>query len=65
VHHQTIEEALVGARQKLNSQYVAGAIGVAAVAGLITGSWLIAVVTGALAVGMAIHAGDIRFTGRR
>jgi len=55
----------VGARQKLNTHHIAGAVGVAALIGLITGSWLAATVVGALAIGMALHDGDIRFKGRR
>ena len=54
----------MGARQKLNSHHIAGAIGVAGIIGLLTGSWLVAAVVGALAVGMAIHTGDIRLKGR-
>ena len=55
----------MGARQKLNSHHIAGAVGVAGILGLITGSWLVAAVVGALAIGMAVHDGDIRFKGRR
>lgn len=54
----------MGARQKLNSHHVTGAIVVAGIAGLLTGSWLVAAVVGTLAVGAAIHSGDIRLKGR-
>ena len=53
----------MGAREKLNSHHIAGAIGAAGIIGLLTGSWLVAAVVGALAVGMAIHTGDIRLKG--
>jgi hypothetical protein len=49
----------------LNTHHVAGAVGLAGIIGLITGSWIVAAVVGTLAVGMAIHAGDIRFKGRK
>ena len=55
----------MGARQKLNTHHIAGAVGLAGILGLITGSWIVAAVVGALAVGMAIHDGDIRLKGRR
>jgi hypothetical protein len=54
----------MGARQKLNSHHVAGAIAVAGIIGLLTGSWLVAAAVGAVAVGIAIHSGDIRLKGR-
>lgn len=54
----------MGARQKLNTQHIAGAAGVAGLIGLVTGSWLAAAVIGTLVIGMAIYAGDIRFKGR-
>ena len=43
----------MGARQKLNTHHIAGAVGVAGILGLITGSWLVAAVVGTLAIGMA------------
>lgn len=55
----------MGARQKLNSHHIAGAIGAAGFIGLLTGSWIVAVVVGTLAIGMAINAGDIRLKGRK
>jgi hypothetical protein len=55
----------VGARHKLNNHHILGAITVAGIVGLLTGSWLLAAVVGAVAIGLSINAGDIRFTGRR
>ena len=55
----------MGARQKLNTHHIAGAVGLAGVLGLITGSWIVAAVVGTLAIGMAIHTGDIRLKGRK
>jgi hypothetical protein len=55
----------MGARQKLNTHYMAGAVGAAGLLGLLTGSWIVAAVVGTLAVGLAISAGDIRLKGRR
>jgi Kef-type K+ transport system membrane component KefB len=60
----TEEENVWEHAKKLNSHHIAGAIGVAGIIGLLTGSWLVAAVVGALAVGMAIHTGDIRLKGR-
>jgi len=55
----------VGAREKLNNNHIVGAVGVAGLLGLVTGSWLLAVLAGAVLVGAAIHSGDVRFKGRR
>lgn len=64
-YSETEEEECMGARQKLNSHHIAGAIGAAGFIGLLTGSWIVAVVVGTLAIGMAINAGDIRLKGRK
>ena len=50
----------MGARQKLNGAYVNGALVVAAVLGLMTGSWTIFIFAGAVLIGIAIYDGDIR-----
>lgn len=55
----------MGAREKLNNNHIVGAVSVAGVLGLVTGSWLLAVLAGAMLVGAAIHSGDVRFKGRR
>ena len=55
----------MGARQKLNSHHILGAVSLAGILGLITGSWIVAAVVGTLAIGMALHDGDIRLNGRR
>jgi len=55
----------VGAREKLNSIHILGAVGAAGLLGLITGSWAVAAITGALIVGLSVHKGDIRIKGRR
>ena len=54
----------MGARHKLNKHHMAVAFGIAGLAGLLTGSWVVAAVVGSLAVGMAVHSGDIRLKGR-
>ncbi len=54
----------MGARQKLNSIHILGAVGAAGLLGLATGSWTVAVITGAV-VFLSLHRGDIRFKGRR
>ncbi|MGO8745077.1 MAG: hypothetical protein ACLQNE_03720 [Thermoguttaceae bacterium] len=55
----------MGAREKLNTSHIVGAIGAAGLLGLVTGSWILAVLAGAVLVGAAIHSGDVRFKGRR
>jgi len=60
-----IKEIFVGAREKLNSFHILGAIGAAGLLGLVTGSWAVAAITGALIVGLSVHKGDIRIKGRR
>ena len=55
----------MGAREKLNSHHITGAVGLAGILGLITGSWVVAAIVGTLAIGMALHDGDIRLRGRR
>ena len=54
----------MGAREKLNAIHIVGAIGAAGLLGLVTGSWILAVLAGAVLVGAAIHSGDVRFKGR-
>jgi hypothetical protein len=61
----TEEEVILGARQKLNSIHILGAIGTAGLLGLATGSWAIAAIAGAVLFGLSLHKGDVRFKGRR
>ena len=55
----------MGAREKLNSFHILGAIGAAGLLGLATGSWTVAVIAGAVIVGLSLHKGEIRLKGRR
>ena len=50
----------MGARQKLNSAYINGAILMAVAFGFATQSFLVAFCVFALFVGMGCHTGDIR-----
>ena len=53
----------MGARQELNKHRVVGGLGLAALLGLVTGSWTVFVVMGAVLIGTAIFAGEIRGRG--
>lgn len=55
----------MGARQKLNNFHILGTIGVAGLVGLVTGSWAVAAITGAVLVSLSLHKGDIRLRPRR
>ena len=55
----------MGARQKLNSHHVLGALCVAGFLGLVTGSMAVFVIAGAVMIGASIYAGDVRPGGRR
>ena len=55
----------MGARQKLNTAYVNGALIVAGTIGLAADSWLVFLVILAVSLGCACHSGDIRPTARR
>ena len=59
-----IKEIVVGAREKLNSFHILGAIGAAGLIGLATGSWTVAVIAGTVIVGLSLHKGEIRLKGR-
>ena len=50
----------MGARQKLNQAHVNGALIVAAVLGLMTGSWIIFFIASAMLIGAATYGGEIR-----
>ena len=48
------------ARQKLNRFHVIGSLGMAAIVGGLTGSWLVFGVVAAALIAGSIHAGEIR-----
>ena len=50
----------MGARQKLNQAHVNGALIVAGIAGLLTGSWAIFFIAAAALIGAATYNGGIR-----
>jgi len=50
----------MGARQKLNGQYVTGAIGIASVIGLWAESWGAFAVTAMIFLAMGVYSGEIR-----
>jgi hypothetical protein len=54
----------MGARTTLNSIYLSGALGIAAVLGWATGSWGVFLVSLSVLIGANLHAGRIR-PGRR
>ena len=53
----------MGARHELNSIHTLGALGAAGFLGLVTGSWTVFAVAGAVLMGAAIHNGNIRYKG--
>ena len=50
----------MGARQKLNNAHVIGALIVAGFLGLMTGSWTVFIIAGAVLIGVATYSGEIR-----
>jgi hypothetical protein len=58
--HSEREEAVMGARNKLNASYCNGALLFAAIAGVITGSWLVFGLAAAVLLTGGVIAGDIR-----
>lgn len=54
----------MGARQKLNQFYVLAVLMAAAILGIAAGSWAVFIVTAAVGIGLSLHTGDIRPTGR-
>jgi len=54
----------LAARQKLNSFYVSGVLGVALFIGVVCQSWFAFVVAGAVLLALASHSGVLRFSGR-
>jgi len=55
----------MGARNKLNSASVHGALAVAALVGAVTGSWGVFLLASAVLVATSLHSGDIRLGQRR
>ena len=50
----------MGARTKLNEVNVLGALAIAGLVGILTGSWTVFLVAGALLVAAGVYSGDIR-----
>lgn len=50
----------MGARQKLNKIHLAGDIALAAITGLLAGSWWMFLVGVAVMVALDLHTGDVR-----
>jgi hypothetical protein len=50
----------LGARKKLNEFNVLSSLGAAGVLGILTGSWTVFLVAGALLIGAGLYNGDIR-----
>jgi hypothetical protein len=57
----------MGARRKLNRAHLAGALGLAALTGLASGSWTVFAVAGTVLIVTSLANGEIRFRkgGRR
>jgi len=53
----------MGARYELNNIHTIGSLAVAGFLGLLTGSWLVFALTGAVLIGAAIHCSNIRPNG--
>jgi hypothetical protein len=64
---QVTEEGVrsVGARHKLNTVHIVGALGAAAVLGAVVQSWPVFLVAAAVLITGLIHSGDIRLRNRR
>jgi hypothetical protein len=54
----------MSARKKLNSIHVTGALVVAGIAGLATGSWAVFLIGAAVLLGLGCYSGNIRPRGR-
>ena len=52
-------------RDKLNSIHLAGSVGFAAVAGALSGSWLLFVLVAGALVGVSVMTGEVRPPRRR
>jgi len=63
--HNTIEEASMNARRKLNIANLNGAVLIGAVLGAIADSWTVVLLTVAAIVASDIYTGQIRPTDRR
>jgi hypothetical protein len=54
----------MGARHELNKIHILGSFGIAAVTGLITGSWLAFALTSIFLIVLSVYTGEIRPRGR-
>ncbi len=50
----------MGAREKLNGHHIVGALGLAGLLGLMTGSFAVFVIASIVMIGASIHSGEIR-----
>jgi hypothetical protein len=50
----------LGARKKLNEFNVLSSLGAAGVLGILTGSWTVFLITGAILIAAGVYNGDIR-----
>ena len=50
----------MGARKKLNEFNVLSSLGAAGVLGILTGSWTVFLITGAILIAAGVYNGDIR-----
>ena len=55
----------MSARHKLNSAHMSGALGLAAILGVLSQSWAIFLIAAAALIGGAVYAGDVRFDRHR
>jgi hypothetical protein len=55
----------MGARQKLNALYVQGGLILAAIVGVLAGSWVVFALTSAVLIGLGLHGGELRPRRRR
>jgi hypothetical protein len=54
------EEAIMGAREKLNAAYLAGSLLTAAIAGALTGSFAVFIIAAVVLVALNVQSGEIR-----
>jgi hypothetical protein len=55
----------MGARRELNRIHITGSVGIAALMGLVTGSWIAFVLMLIFLIALSVYTGDIRPKGRR
>ena len=54
----------MGARTKLNQAYINGALVIAAIIGLCAQSWTVFFIVALVGIGLSVHGGEIRLSGR-